>query len=145
MKKHKIRPIAICVFRYGDRILVSQSIDPVKQEWFYRPLGGGIDFGEYSQEAIVREIREELGVEIQQVQLLGVLENVFVYDGKPGHEIVFVYDAELENQDWYHQSELTAHEGEESFKAYWVGLSDIETGCIPLYPTGLMELLTGDR
>ncbi len=45
-KKKRVRPLAICVFRHHDRILVMEGYDPVKKEHFYRPLGGGIEFGE---------------------------------------------------------------------------------------------------
>jgi len=42
---NQIRPLAIYLFRDGDRILVGEGNDPVKRETFYRPLGGGIEFG----------------------------------------------------------------------------------------------------
>lgn len=42
----RIRPLAICVFRHQDRILVAEGYDPVKDEHFYRPLGGGNEFGD---------------------------------------------------------------------------------------------------
>ena len=50
----QIRPIAICVFHNSNRILVFEGQDPVKGETFYRPLGGGIEFGE-SSEATIRQ------------------------------------------------------------------------------------------
>jgi 8-oxo-dGTP pyrophosphatase MutT (NUDIX family) len=56
-----IRVIAIFVFRDGDRILVAKCADDVKQDMFARPLGAVVEFGETSVQAIVREIREELG------------------------------------------------------------------------------------
>jgi hypothetical protein len=52
-----IRPIAICVVRKADSILVFEARDPVKDRVFYRPLGGGINFWEYGADAIVREMR----------------------------------------------------------------------------------------
>jgi hypothetical protein len=52
MSNHKIRPIAICVFRHQNRILVIEAYDHIKNEKYYRPLGGGIEFGEYSSIAI---------------------------------------------------------------------------------------------
>jgi ADP-ribose pyrophosphatase YjhB (NUDIX family) len=82
MKPNRIRPIAICLFRNGDRILVSDGVDPKTGSPYCRPLGGSIEFGERAQEAVVREIREELGVEIREVRLLGVLENLFTLDGQ---------------------------------------------------------------
>jgi ADP-ribose pyrophosphatase YjhB (NUDIX family) len=93
-----IRPIAICIFRHGNRILVGDAGDPVTGELFYRPPGGGIRFGERSEAALRREIREELGAEIDHPQLLGAMENLFTFDGQQGHEVVFVYDAEFKDK-----------------------------------------------
>jgi hypothetical protein len=35
----------MCVFRHGNRILVAVAVDEVKNQKFYRPLGGTIEFG----------------------------------------------------------------------------------------------------
>src|SRR5262245_7803885 len=105
-KKKRIRPLAICVFRHNDKILVAEGYDPVKGETFYRPLGGGIEFGERSDEAICREIMEELNLEVDRNSLkyLGTLENIFTFNGTPGHEIVQVYDGALIESGPYDQA-----------------------------------------
>lgn len=140
--RRPVRPIAICVFRNEGRILVAEGVDPVKEQVFYRPLGGGVEFGEYSAEAVVREIREELGAEVRDVRLLGVLENVFTYNGEQGHEVVFVYDAEFAQQSLYKTEQLRGHEeGIGAFEAVWKPVSDFVSGSPPLYPDGLLELL----
>ncbi|SRR5712691_3137526 len=76
MKPNEIRPIAICVFREKDRILVAEGHDPVAQT-FYRPLGGAIRCGEKGADTLIRELREELDVEIRDLRYLGALENIF--------------------------------------------------------------------
>jgi len=74
---------------------VSRDYDSLKQDYYYyRPLGG-IEFGETSRDAIIREIREELSAEIEDVRWLGTLENIFTLDGEPGHEIVMVCHADF--------------------------------------------------
>jgi len=85
-----IRPLAICLFRHTDKILVSEEHDPSKGETFYRPLGGGIEFGEHSLDTIYRELMEEIGAEVKDLVYLGTLENIYVFNGIPGHEIVQV-------------------------------------------------------
>ena len=45
MQQSRIRPLAMCVFRKGERILVAEGYDRVKGEVFHRPLGGAIKFG----------------------------------------------------------------------------------------------------
>jgi ADP-ribose pyrophosphatase YjhB (NUDIX family) len=142
MSKHKIRPLAIGIFRRDDRILVCEGYDLVKQQTFYRPLGGGIEFGERAADAVVRELREEIGAEMINPRYLGTLENLFTYDGKPGHEIVMVFAGELADPALYTCETVAGCEdngGE--FKAVWKPLADFAAGGAPLYPDGLLELL----
>ena len=112
MDKDRIRPIVICLFRRGERILVCEAFDSAKGDRFARPVGGGVKFGEHSSEALVREIREEIGAEIDNLQLVGVLENIFIYEGEPGHEVVFVYDAEFRDKSLYDLPEIPVYESE---------------------------------
>ncbi|QLQ16795.1 MAG: NUDIX domain-containing protein [Micropruina sp.] len=88
---------AYCVLLNAERThhLVWRGYDPAKAQEFHRLLGGHVEFGEYSRDAVVREIEEELGVHLADPELLGLVENVFDYDNKPGHEVIFVYVADV--------------------------------------------------
>ena len=141
MKKNRVRAIAICVFRNGDRILVAEGIDEVKSQKFYRPLGGTIEFGEYSAETVRRELLEEIQAEVFDLCYLGTLENIFTFNGKNGHEIVFVYDGKLTDKTLYEKGRLHGDELGTPFEAIWIDLREIGPGSPPLYPTGLAELL----
>ena len=144
MKKRRIRPLAICVFRNHNRILVNQGFDQVKDEYFYRPLGGGIDFGEPGAETVCRELMEELNVEVKRESLnyLGTLENIFTFNGNPGHEIVLVYDGALKETGLYDQAEIVGNEADdEEIRAVWKSLDEFGVGKSILYPTGLLEML----
>lgn len=142
MDQPRIRPIAICLFRRHDRILVFEGYDRVKAECFYRPLGGGIEFGETSAQAVVREIREELGAEVAEVRYLFTLENIFIHDGRPGHEIIQVYDGRFVDERWYARAELAGREDSgQPFTALWKTVSDFGPGRAILYPSGLWERL----
>ncbi|MBE9157645.1 NUDIX hydrolase [Nodosilinea sp. LEGE 06152] len=140
-KKARIRPISICLLRRGEEILVHESYDSVKERGFARPLGGGIDFGETSADAAIREIKEELGVDITGVVLLGIVENIFVYEGAPGHEIVFVYDGRFVDESLYEQESLMAMEGKRQFEAVWRSPSALRTGPHRLVPEQLWDFL----
>ena len=61
-----VRPIALCVVRHDEKLLVFEGYDTAKKGHFYRPLGGTIEFGEPSANAAAREMAEELNAESPQ-------------------------------------------------------------------------------
>ena len=138
-----IRPIAICLFSHNDNILVSEEYDPSKGKTFYRPLGGGIEFGEHSTETIHRELMEEIGARVKDLVYLGTLENIFVFNGIPGHEIVQVYDGALVESGLYEQAVISGHEADVNLpmRVIWKSLDEFGPGKSILYPEGLLELL----
>ena len=84
----EIRAIAIGILIVRGHLLCVQGQDSVKRETFYRPLGGGNQFGERAADAVVREFAEEIQRRIEVVEYLGTVENIFTYEGEPGHQIV---------------------------------------------------------
>ncbi len=139
--------MAISVFRNSSKILLKEGYDATKGERFYRPMGGGIDFGELSREAMAREISEELSAGVTDLRFLGFLESVFTYKGRPGHEIVMIYDARFEDESLYERPSLEAYEksNDTNFEVIWKSLDCFRgAGSPPLYPTGLLELLSKD-
>lgn len=142
MTQKRIRPIAICVFRHQNRILVFEGYDSVKKEIFYRPLGGSIEFGEHSSKTVTREIKEELGAEICNLSFLGSIENIFSFNDRAGHEFVQVYDAEFVDPRFYQQASLEAYEADGSkLNVLWKDIEFFKAGKAPLYPKDLLELL----
>ena len=141
MREEKIRPIAICVCRDGGRILVAEYYDNKKGQTFYRPLGGTIEFGECGEAAVQRELREEIDAELSEVHYLGMLENIYTYEGLRGHEIVLVYDARLTVPSFYEEESIQGDELGDPFKVVWKQLDEFGPGKPPLYPNGLLGLL----
>ena len=140
-----IRPLALAVIRRSDRILVFRGEDPVKAEVFYRPLGGGIEFGETGEAAVRREIREEIGAELVNVRPLGALENIFTYNGGPGHEIILLFEADLLDTAIYKVEQFEGLEANgEALTVTWKPLVDFRGGD-RLYPDGLLLLLDANR
>ena len=68
--------------------------------------GGHIEFGETARVALVREIKEELGVDSRAGEFLGVVENSFIQKGERHCEINLIYRLELDEitvesqEDW---------------------------------------------
>lgn len=134
-----IRNIAVGLPSKGHCMLVSEGLDTVRGLKFFRAIGGGIEFGESAETALRREFQEELGCQLQRVELLGVLENIFEYEGRSGHEVVHVFavqsaalssvplDAELRVLD-------------EGSLVRWVPVENLRGGQRPLFPAGSLEL-----
>lgn len=142
LRGEHIRLVALCVFRQDDRILVSEGFSKNLKKWAYRPPGGGIEFGEQSQQAVEREIREELGAEIRNVRFLGTLENVFSLGRRRGHQIAFVYEAKFVDATFYDRDRLVGHEDFGlPFDLIWKDLADFDDSRIVLLPSGLRDIL----
>jgi 8-oxo-dGTP pyrophosphatase MutT (NUDIX family) len=141
MQAPQIRVLVICAFWHKGRILVSEAHDPSKGQNFFRPLGGGVQFGETSAHALARELREEIGAEIANLRCIGTIENIFTYLGEPGHEIVQVYDGTFLDRSLYGLASIPGVESNgRPFRAVWRELQSF-TPEAPLYPAGLEELL----
>ena len=74
---------AVGVMINNGRVLVHRA----EKDDFWALPGGRVEFQETSGEALVREMREELGVETQDERLLWVAECFFRYEGKSYHEL----------------------------------------------------------
>src|SRR5437870_4827089 len=72
--------------------------------------------------------------------LTGWIENVFSLEGKPGHEIVAVYEAALADHALQDPGETDLADQRLASKAVWVHLD----GAATVYPNGLRGLL-GER
>lgn len=116
--------------------------DPVRGITGYRPLGGSIEFGERGHETVARELREEIGAELLDVRYLGTLENIHEYLGRPGHEIVRIYEARLADSSLSERDVIDgAEEDGAPLHCVWKSMTDFARG-VPLYPEGLLDLLT---
>jgi ADP-ribose pyrophosphatase YjhB (NUDIX family) len=137
------RAIVLGVVEHQGRILL-EVIDGKHEKGtgtYYRPPGGGIEHGELSQEALIREFQEELRAEVVNPRFLGVLENVFRVEESVGHEVAFLYTVDFADLSLYEREMLPLIEGDVHADAVWVSLDEIWNGEKLLYPRGLDDLL----
>ena len=76
-------------------ILQNGKLLVTKDKGKYYTIGGAIQVNESTEDAVVREVREELGVKAQAGQLAFVVENRFEQDGVSYHNIEFHYLVDL--------------------------------------------------
>jgi len=85
------KPIACVgvVCRRGDDVLlIKRGREPLKGKWSIP--GGKMDFGETVQEAALRELKEETGVEARITRLIDVVDSII--DGH--HYVLIDFEAE---------------------------------------------------
>ena len=91
-ENHGIETIARGVCVSEGHVLLCR---PKSGGYTYLP-GGHIEFGEKGAEALVREVKEELGLDSRAGEIVGVVESQFVQRGKRHAEISLVYRLEIE-------------------------------------------------
>ena len=89
----------------------------VEDEDGFYTIGGAIQVGERTEEAVIREVKEELGVKAQAGELAFVVENRFEQDGFYYHNIEFHYLVDL-----LEDAPLTMQEDEKTQPCEWIDL-----------------------
>jgi ADP-ribose pyrophosphatase YjhB (NUDIX family) len=140
-----IRSIAAAVIRDGDRILVWDDHNPTTGETVAVPLVGGIEFGETGEEAIARELQEEIRATLTRIRYLGLLEDIFDWAGQKRHELYLIYDVDVADRAVYDADEVQVTEPDgTSYPARWRPLSEFSTSA-RLVPDGLLDLIQRSR
>ena len=98
-----------------NRLLVVED-----EDGFYT-IGGAIQVDEATEDAVVREVKEELGVASRAVQLAFIVENRFEQTGVHYHNIEFHYLVDL-----LEDAPLTMQEDEKTQPCEWIDLDKLE-------------------
>ncbi len=138
-KFKEIRPIALGLAVKNNKLLVSEGFDKVKNETFYRCLGGGIEFLEKSSDALKREFKEEIGVNIIIKDFLGVSENIFTYQGKKAHELILFYSIDISDDNYQEEYKVIDDHGETIAK--WIDIQEFKNKSKILYPEDVFKYL----
>ena len=137
-----IRVVSLGLIQRKDgALLLDKGFDSHKNETFYRPLGGGVKFGETGTEALRREFMEELGVEITVSPLLQAFENIFVYEGERGHQIMLLYACAFVDESLYENKTFKRLDMPDA-EAVWRTRQDIMVERSKLYPLEIDEFLS---
>lgn len=95
----------------------------------YALVGGRVEFGESSKEAVVRELKEELGKDVEVIGNMATVENFFEANSKKYHELMFIYRLEFVNEEDKKivetmQNIEEKHKDDLEYK--WIDINDID-------------------
>lgn len=138
-KFKEIRPIVLGLIKRDNKILVSKGYDNIKAEEFYRSIGGGIEFLENSKDALKREFKEELGIDINVGQFLEISENIFTYNGKNAHELILFYNVNIKESDYKEIYHIIDDNCETD--AMWIDIDKFKNKELKLYPEQVFKYL----
>lgn len=137
----RIRVIVLGLISDGTRLFVGAGYDSVKQQAFYRALGGGVDFGETSVAALQREFQEEIQAELTNIEYLACIENLFTYEGKPGHELIQFYRCDFADPRFYQIDSVQVKDSTVEYTALWVECDRFKSGELRLVPKVCLQYL----
>ena len=138
-KFKEIRPIVLGLAIKNNKLLVGEGFDNIKNETFYRCLGGGIEFLEKSSDALKREFKEEIGADIIIKYFLGISENIFTYKGKNAHELILFYSIDIADCDY--KEEYHIIDEKENYKAKWIDINEFKNKNKILYPEEVFKYI----
>lgn len=105
---------------------------------FYAFPGGRVEMFENTENTIIREMKEELDIDVIVNRLLWVSEHFFTHKDSKYHEICFYYLIECEDSNLLEKGDVFyVTEGNNKFEFKWVGLADIRKHVI--YPTFIKD------
>lgn len=140
-KFKEIRPVVLGLIVRDHKVLVSEGHDPAENnKVFYRCLGGGIEFLETAEKALKREFQEELGIDIKVKDYVTHFENIFKFNGKDGHELILVYNADMDDKD-IKDVYYIKDERQDDGKTLWVDIDEFKNHNKIIYPEGIIDYL----
>jgi 8-oxo-dGTP pyrophosphatase MutT (NUDIX family) len=128
-----IRGRACAIIWQANRILLNRF----GGDSFWALPGGAVELGEFSSDALVREMREELGISIAVGRLVWVIENLFEYRDTHFTEFGFYYEAAWPAGMVLAEGEFAGRESDQFFR--WVSAQEV--AALDLRPSGLLASL----
>lgn len=136
-----VRAVSLGIIRRNDgTILMERGFDLVTDETYWRIPGGGVEFMEPGSDALKREFREEMTLELSDIHFLGVVENLFHLNAAPGHEIMLIYRAQLQDATAYNQDVFRIREQQyNDAEAHWIDYRQALAKGERVYPGAAIE------
>ena len=111
---------AIC--KQDNKILILQN----KGEHYWYVPGGRVKMLENSEDALKRELAEELAVPIEVKRLIWSVENFFTLSERKFHEISFYYEVELKELPANGADQYILNEEDRTYMFKWVPIEELD-------------------
>ena len=137
---YKLNIRAAGVMIHNGKILVHKNVNSDH----YALIGGRVEIGESSANTIKREIKEELGKDIEITGYISTIENFFKMKDSKYHEIMFVHKIEFINEeDKKIEYTMKNIEGKDYLQYEWIEIDRIDE--YPLLPRTVKDVLKENK
>ena len=106
---------AFILNRKGELLVVRRGKEPARGTLDLP--GGFVDNGETGEEGIVREIKEETGLEVGKVEYLFSVPNIYRYSGMDIHTLDMFYVCHVDSDE--------IHAADDAAECFWVPLREV--------------------
>lgn len=114
-------------------------LSKLKADKYWTFVGGKVEFGEATDNAILREYKEEVGVDLQIDKLLALIENFFELRGDSWHQYIFFYQLRDDNNALeFFEGEREIEDNKDAIYR-WFDLSEIPN--VPIKPDCSREII----
>ncbi len=140
IEEYKLNIRVGAVIIHNNKILTHKNIN---KDHYCLP-GGRVEIGENSEEAIKREIYEELGKKVEITRYISTIENFFEMENKKYHEIMFVHNVEFKNEEDKKIDYILKNiEGKKGLQYEWIDLNEIDK--YNILPKCIKEILKEEK
>ena len=106
---------------------------------YYHIPGGHIEIGESSEQAVIREIKEEIGCDVQEARLFSIQENFWLRNTKRYHGIEFYYIIQMQDYE-----KIENDKGKEKLLEFkWFSPKELKD--IDLRPINIRDMLINEE
>lgn len=120
-------------YRVGGVLIRDNKILLIKGGNDYSLPGGHNQIGETSKETIIREFKEETGLDVEPINVISTYENFWKWDEKNCHQLCIFYRLKMINEN----QELIPNPDTSYTKYVWFELEELKN--INLYPIGISD------
>ena len=120
-------------YRVGGALIKDNKILLTKDGDDYSLPGGHCQIGETSPETIIREFKEETGLDVKPLNVLSTYENFWKWNGKDCHQLCVYYRLKMMDES----QKLMPRPDTDDIQFVWLELKDL--GGVTLYPQGIAD------
>ena len=118
-------------YRVGGVLIKDNKVLLTKNGDDYSLPGGHSQIGETSRETIIREFKEETGLDVEPINVISTYENFWKWDDKDCHQLCIYYKLKMVDE----AKELVPNPDTKGIEYVWLELEKLKS--INLYPIGI--------